>query len=49
MRLNFLAFCHKKGKESSAYLDLEMTMRTNVHLTRQDIVMYFVKAMTHYK
>jgi hypothetical protein len=41
--------CHKKGKESPAYIDPQMAMRTNVHLNRQDIVAYFVKAMRHYK
>jgi hypothetical protein len=40
---------HKKGKESPTYLDLQMAPRTNVHLNRQDVVAYFVKAMRHYK
>jgi hypothetical protein len=40
---------HKKGKESPAYLDLQMVMRTNLHMNRQDIVAYFAKAMRHYK
>jgi hypothetical protein len=26
-----------------------MAMRTNLHLNRQDVVVYFVKAMRHYK
>jgi hypothetical protein len=40
---------HKKGKESPIYLDPQMLMRTNVHINRQDVVAYFVKAMRHYK
>jgi hypothetical protein len=39
----------KKGKESPVYLDPQIVMRTNVHLNRQDIVAYFVKAMRCYK
>jgi hypothetical protein len=40
---------HKKGKESSAYLDPQMVMRTHIHLGRKDIVAYFVKSTSHYK
>jgi hypothetical protein len=40
---------HKKGKESPAYLDPQMVMRTHIHLSQKDVVAYFVKAMTHYK
>jgi hypothetical protein len=40
---------NKKGKESPAYLDPQMAMRTQIHLRRQDVVAYFVKAMNHYK
>jgi hypothetical protein len=40
---------HKKGKESSTYLDPQMVMRTNLHINRQNIITYFVKAMRHYK
>jgi hypothetical protein len=40
---------NKKGKESPTYLDLQMVMRTNVHLSQKDVVVYFVKAMKHYK
>jgi hypothetical protein len=40
---------NKKGKESPAYLDPQMAMRTNVHLNQPDVVAYFVKAMRHYK
>jgi hypothetical protein len=38
----------KKEKESPAYLDPQMAMRTNVHLNRKDVA-YFVKAIKHYK
>ena len=40
---------HKKEKESPAYLDPQMVMRTNIMLARKDVVAYFVKAMCHYK
>jgi hypothetical protein len=40
---------HKKGNESLAYLDPQMTTRTNVHLNQQDVIAYFIKAMRHYK
>jgi hypothetical protein len=40
---------NKKGKESPAFLDPQITMRTNVHLSQKDVVAYFVKAMSHYK
>jgi hypothetical protein len=40
---------HKKGNESPAYLDLQMAMRTSIHLHQPDVVAYFVKAMRHYK
>jgi hypothetical protein len=40
---------NKKGKESPAYLDPQMVMRTQMHLSRKDVVAYFVKAMKHYK
>jgi hypothetical protein len=38
------------GKESPAYLDLQISMRTNLLAasSRKDVVAYFVKAMTHY-
>jgi hypothetical protein len=40
---------HKTEKESPAYLDPQITMRTNLHMSRQEIVAYFVKVMRHYK
>jgi hypothetical protein len=40
---------HKTGKESPAYLDPQITMRTNLHMSRQEIVAYFAKVMRHYK
>jgi hypothetical protein len=40
---------HKMGNEFPAYLDLQMTMRTNLHMSRQEVVAYFAKAMRHYK
>jgi hypothetical protein len=39
---------NRKGKESYAYLDPQMAMRTQIHLSQKDIVVYFVKAMKHY-
>jgi hypothetical protein len=39
----------KKRKESLTYLDLQMVMRIQIHLSRKDIVANFVKAMKHYK
>jgi hypothetical protein len=40
---------NKTGKDSPAYLDPQMAMRTSIHLRRPDIVAHFVKAMRHYK
>jgi hypothetical protein len=40
---------HKIGKESPAYLDPQIVMRTNLNTSRQEVVAYFVKAMRHYK
>jgi hypothetical protein len=40
---------NKKGKKSPSYLDLQMTMRTQIHLRRKEFVAYFIKAMKHYK
>jgi hypothetical protein len=40
---------HKTGKESPAYLDPQIMMRTNLHMSRQEIVAYFAKVMRHYK
>jgi hypothetical protein len=41
---------HKMGKESPAYLDLPIAMRTNLQTSRrQEVVAYFVKAMRHYR
>jgi hypothetical protein len=40
---------NKKEKESPAYLDSQMVMRTSIHLHRPDVVTYFFKAMRHYK
>jgi hypothetical protein len=41
---------HRTGKESPAYLDLQISMRTNLLAasSRKDVVGYFVKAMRHY-
>jgi hypothetical protein len=38
------------GKESPAYLDPEISMRTNLQAAsnRKDVVAYFVKSMRHY-
>jgi hypothetical protein len=38
-----------KRERSLLHIDPQMATRTNVHLNRQDIVAYFVKAMRHYK
>jgi hypothetical protein len=40
---------HKIGKESPAYLDPQIVMRTNLNTSRQEVVAYFVKAMRHYR
>jgi hypothetical protein len=40
---------HKKGKESPAFLDLQMVTRTHITLGRKDVIAYFVKSMSHYK
>jgi hypothetical protein len=40
---------NKKGKDSPVYLDPQMAMRNQIHLSRIDVVAYFVKAMKHYK
>jgi hypothetical protein len=37
------------GKESPAYLDLQIAMRTNLHTNRQEVVAYFAKATRHYR
>jgi hypothetical protein len=38
------------GNESPAYLDLQISLRTNLQTanSRQEVVQYFVKAMRHY-
>jgi hypothetical protein len=42
--------CHRSGKESPAYLDPQISMRTNLLAasSQKDVVAYFVKAMRHY-
>jgi hypothetical protein len=42
--------CHRMGKESPAYLDPQISMRTNllVASSRKDVVAYFVKAMRYF-
>jgi hypothetical protein len=37
---------HKTGKESPAYLDPQIAMRTNLHMSRQEVVAYFAKTMS---
>jgi hypothetical protein len=41
---------HRTGKESPAYLDLQISTRTNLLAasSRKDVVAYFIKAMRHY-
>jgi hypothetical protein len=40
---------HKMGKESPAYLDPQIAMRPNLETSRQEVVVYFAKAMRHYR
>jgi hypothetical protein len=40
---------HKKKKESPAFLDPQMVIRTHITLARKNVVAYFVKATSHYK
>jgi hypothetical protein len=40
---------HKMGKESPAYLDPQISMKTNLYTSRQEIVAYFSQAMKHYR
>jgi hypothetical protein len=41
---------HRMGKESPAYLDPQISMRTNLLAASslKDIIAYFVKAIRHY-
>jgi hypothetical protein len=41
---------HRRGKQSPAYLDPQILMRTNLQTTssRQEVVQYFFKAIRHY-
>jgi hypothetical protein len=39
---------NKKGKESPAFLDLQMMTRTNITLLQKEVVAHFVKALSHY-
>jgi hypothetical protein len=41
---------HRTGKKSPAYLDPQISMRTNllVASSQKDVVAYFVEAMRHY-
>jgi hypothetical protein len=41
---------HRTGKESLAYLDPQILMRTNLLAasSQKDVVGYFIKAMRHY-
>jgi hypothetical protein len=41
---------HRMENESPAYLDLQISMRTNllVASSRKDVLAYFVRAMRHY-
>jgi hypothetical protein len=40
---------HKMGKESPAYLDPQIAVRTNIDTNLQEVVAYFAKAMRHYR
>jgi hypothetical protein len=37
------------GNESSAYLDPQIAVRTNLHTSRQEVVAYFIKSIRHYR
>jgi hypothetical protein len=41
---------HRTGKESPAYLDPQISMRTNLLAasSQKDVVAYFIRAMRHY-
>jgi hypothetical protein len=39
---------YKMGKESLAYLDPQIVMRSNYETSRQEVVTYFAKLMRHY-
>jgi hypothetical protein len=41
---------HRTGKESPAYLDPQISTRTNILAasSQKDVVAYFIKAMRHY-
>jgi hypothetical protein len=42
---------HRMGKESPAYLDPQILMRTNIQTSsrRQEVVAYFAKVMKYYR
>jgi hypothetical protein len=42
---------HKTGKESHAYLDLQISTRTNLQMasSRQEVVQYFLKVIRYYR
>jgi hypothetical protein len=40
---------HKIGKECHAYVDPQIAMRTNLHMSQQEVVAYFAKAMRYYR
>jgi hypothetical protein len=40
---------HKKGKDSPAYLDSQIAMRTQIHLSQKEVVAYFIMVMKHCK
>jgi hypothetical protein len=40
---------HKTEKESPAYPDLQIAMRHNLKTSRQEVIVYFAKAMRHYR
>jgi hypothetical protein len=37
------------GKDSPAYLDPQIMMRTNLCISWQEVITYFAKAMRHYR
>jgi hypothetical protein len=40
---------HKMRKESPAYLDPQIAMRTNLYTSQEEVVVYFAKTVRHYR
>jgi hypothetical protein len=48
-KTSFFNILNKMEKESHTYLDPQIMVRTNLHISQQEVVAYFVKAMRHYR